>query len=79
MPAPALDLTTSVRGDFEKQVGDCSKLIKTLMYEKYIRGLAQGLSVRLFAFGGASWPLTTAHSDPLWTRTWFGCVNGAPG
>ena len=23
--------------------------------------------------------LTTAHSDPLWVRTCFGCVNGAPG
>ena len=42
-------------------------------------GLAQGLGIRLFAFGGAYWPLTTAHSDPLWARTCFGCVNGAPG
>ena len=33
----------------------------------------------LFAFGGAYWPLATAHSDPLWARTCFGCVNGAPG
>ena len=23
--------------------------------------------------------LATAHSDPLWVRTCFGCVNGAPG
>ena len=29
-------------------------------------GLAQGLGIRLFAFGGACWPCTTAHSDPLW-------------
>ena len=33
----------------------------------------------LFAFGGAYWPLATAHPDPLWIRTCFGCVNGAPG
>ena len=32
-------------------------------------GLAQGLGIRLFAFGGAYWPLATAHSDPLWART----------
>ena len=43
------------------------------------RGLAQGLGIRLFAFGGAYWPLATAHSDPLWVRTCFGPVNGAPG
>ena len=42
-------------------------------------GLAQGLGVRLVAFGGAHWPLATAHSDPLWAQTCFGCVNGAPG
>ena len=42
-------------------------------------GLAQGLGTRLFAFGGAYWPLATAHSDPLWARMCFGCVNGAPG
>ena len=42
-------------------------------------GLAQGLGIRLFAFGGAYRPLATAHSDPLWARTCFGCVNGAPG
>ena len=30
--------------------------------------LAQGLGIRLFAFGGAYWPLTTAHSDPLWAE-----------
>ena len=41
--------------------------------------LAQGLGIGLCAFGGAHWPLTTAHSDPLWVRTCFGCVNGAPG
>ena len=27
-------------------------------------GLAQGLGIGLFAFGGAYWPLATAHSDP---------------
>ena len=42
-------------------------------------GLARGRGVGLFAFGGAYWPLATAHSDPLWARTCFGCVNGAPG
>ena len=42
-------------------------------------GVAQGLGISLFAFGGAYWPLTNAHSDPLWARTCFGCVNGAPG
>ena len=42
-------------------------------------GLAQGLGIRLFAFGGAYWPLATAHSDPLWAPTCFGCVYGAPG
>ena len=36
-------------------------------------GLAQGLGVRVFAFGGAYWPLATAHSDPPWARTCFGC------
>ena len=42
-------------------------------------GLAQGHGFRLFAFGGAYWPLATAPSDPLWDRTCFGCVNGAAG
>ena len=42
-------------------------------------GLAQSLSIRLFAFGGAYWPLATVHSDPLCVQTCFGCVNGAPG
>ena len=42
-------------------------------------GLAQGLGIRLFAFGGAHWPLATAHIDPLWVRTCFGGVNGTPG
>ena len=42
-------------------------------------GVAQGLGIRLFAFGSAYWPLATAHSDPLWVRTCFGCVNGGPG
>ena len=35
--------------------------------------------LRLFSSGGAYWPLATAHSAPLWVRTCFGCVNGAPG
>ena len=51
-------------------------------YEIWVRGgrgVAKGLGIRLFAFGGAYWPLATAHSDPLWVRTCFGCVNGAPG
>ena len=39
-------------------------------------GLARGHGVALFAFGGAYWPLALAHSDPLWARTWFGCVRG---
>ena len=38
--------------------------------------LAQGLGIRLFAFGSAYWPLATAHSDPLWARTCFGCGGG---
>ena len=42
-------------------------------------GMAQGLGIQLCAFGGAYRPLATAHSDPLWARTCFGCVNGAPG
>ena len=41
------------------------------------RGVWHKASV--FAFGGAYGPLATAHSDPLWARTCFGCVNGAPG
>ena len=41
--------------------------------------VAQGLGIRLFAFGGAYWPLATAHPDPLWVRTCFGRDNGAPG
>ena len=63
------------------------KLIYTVMLRySFVRppppeggGLAQGLGIYLFAFGSAYWPLTTAHSDPLWARTCFGCVNGAPG
>ena len=39
-------------------------------------GVAQGLGIRLFAFGGAYWPLATAHSDPLWVRTCFGQRGG---
>ena len=38
--------------------------------------MAQDLGIRLFAFGGAYWPLATAHSDPLWVRTCFGCRKG---
>ena len=34
-------------------------------------------TVLVCAFGGAYWPLALAHSDPLWVRTCFGCVNGA--
>ena len=41
--------------------------------------MAQGLSIRLFASGGAYWPLATAYPDPLWARTCFGCVNGDVG
>ena len=40
--------------------------------------LAGGHDVGLFAFGDAYWPLALAHSDPLWVRTCFGRVNGAP-
>ena len=36
-------------------------------------------NIRFFAFGGAYCPLASAHSDPLWVRTCFGRVNGAPG
>ena len=43
------------------------------------RGRGGGVGTRLFAFGGAYWPFATAHSDPLWVRTCFGCVIGAPG
>ena len=39
-------------------------------------GLARGHGSGLFAFGGAFWPLALAHSDPLWVRKCFGCVNG---
>ena len=42
-------------------------------------GGGRGHGVGLFAFGGAYWPLATAHPDPLWVRTCSGCVNGAPG
>ena len=42
-------------------------------------GLAQGLGIRLFAFGGTYWPLATAHSDPLWVRTCFGYVGVGEG
>ena len=61
----------------------CARKARRKMWPNILRsggggGLAQGLSIRLFAFGGAYWPLATAHSDPLWARTCFGCVNGAP-
>ena len=42
-------------------------------------GLAQGLGIRSVAFGGAYWPLATAHSDPLWAPTCFGCGGGGEG
>ena len=41
-------------------------------------GLAQGLGIRLFAFGGAYWPLATAYSDPLWARTCFRLCQRSP-
>ena len=41
-------------------------------------GLARGHGVGLLAFGGAYWPLATAHPDPLWVRACFHCANGAP-
>ena len=34
-------------------------------------GVARGHGAGVFAFGGAYWPLATAHSDPLWVRTCF--------
>ena len=37
-------------------------------------GGAPDHSFGLRAFGGAYWALATAHSDPLWVRTCFGCV-----
>ena len=40
-------------------------------------GVAQGLNIRLCAFG-AYWPLATAHSDPLWARTCFCVVSTEP-
>ena len=40
-------------------------------------GVAQGLGMRLVAFGGAYWPLATLLY-PMWVVTCFGCVNGAP-
>ena len=42
-------------------------------------GVARGHGFGWFAFGGAYWPLATAHSDPLWVRTCVGCVNRASG
>ena len=39
-------------------------------------GGGQGLGNRLFAFGGAKWPLATAHSYPLGVRMCFCCVPG---
>ena len=40
-------------------------------------GLAQGLSISLFAFGGTFWLFATAQFDPLWAPMRFGCNNGA--
>ena len=53
--------------------------ISTISREVFLFGggggdLAQGLGITLFAFGGAYRPLATAHSDPLWARTCFGCL-----
>ena len=39
--------------------------------------VARGHGVGLFAFGGAYWPIATAHSDPLRVRTCFGSINRA--
>ena len=39
-------------------------------------GVARGHGAGLGAFGGAHWPLATAHPGPLWVRTWFGCGGG---
>ena len=56
---------------------------KTKFQRPWVTGgrgvLARGHGFGLFTFGGAYWPLATAHSDSLWVRTCFGCVNGAPG
>ena len=41
-------------------------------------GLAQGLGIGLFAFGGAYWPPATAHSDPPWVRTCVGLSTEPP-
>ena len=32
-----------------------------------------GLGIRLFAFGGAYWPLATAHSDPVGLNVFWSC------
>ena len=61
------------------QTGLGGVLIKAAGGSRFWGGLAQGLGICSFAFGGAYWPLATAYSDPLWVRTFFGCVNGAPG
>ena len=52
---------------------------RNAVFKKRGGGVARGHGFGLLAFGGAYWPLTTAHSDPLWVRTCSGCVNGAPG
>ena len=56
-----------------------SERVLVVSTEMWGGGLAQGLSICLFAFGSAYWPLATAHSDPLWVRTCLGCVNGDVG
>ena len=65
----------SIQGDTRL---DARSMWKGDVRSRYKRGggLAQGLGIRLFAFGGDHWPLATAHSDPLWVRTCFGCVRG---
>ena len=56
-----------------------SERVLVVSTEMWGGGLAPGLGICLFAFGSAYWPLATAHSDPLWVRTCFGCVNGDVG
>ena len=50
-------------------------------FDKILKFLAMLATVacQQQAFGAAYRPLVLAHSDPLWARTCFGRVNGAPG
>ena len=58
----------------------CSESQSLSSLAKHFDNFQNGcLGIRLFAFGGAYWPLATAHSNPLWVQTCFGCVNRAPG